>query len=243
MKKLAVVFLSIMIFCIISLQADLTFNIPFDPNVVGPAYNDTNYTYVSEYFDVVNEGITDTFTVLVAYNEIPTGWSLGWCHLYQGSGACHMVPYPWTFEFGSGDTLKLDFSITVTSAGSMDFTYTFTAPSLTESVVLDFTYTTGVSVDEPNTDGNVFLKNLPNPFNKSTTISFNLKNTVHRSAEIKIYNLQGKLIKTYEIIPDMNSIIWYGKDEKSQSMPSGVYLYTISLDNEITKTEKLLLLK
>jgi len=37
MKKLIVVLLSIMIFGVISLQADLTFNIPFDPNVVGPA--------------------------------------------------------------------------------------------------------------------------------------------------------------------------------------------------------------
>ncbi len=243
MKKLAVVFLSIMIFGVISLQADLTFNIPFDPNVVGPAYNDTNYIYVSEYFDVVNEGITDNFTVLVDYIDIPTGWSMIWCHLYQGGGACHMPTYPWNFEFGSGDTLKLDFSITVTSAGSMGFTYFFTAPSLTEPDALDFSYITGVSVDDPQSSENVLLKNSPNPFSESTTISFNLKNTVHRSAEITIYNLQGKHIKTYEIFPDMNSITWYGKDEKSQSMPNGVYLYNISLDNEITKTEKLLLLK
>ncbi len=243
MKKLAVVFLSMSIFGVIILHADLTFNIPFDPNVVGPAYNDTNYTYVSEYFDVVNEGITDNFTVLVDYTEIPTGWSMIWCHEYQGGGACHMPTYPWDFVFGSGDTLKLDFSITVTSADAMTFSYTFTALSLTESVVLDFTYTTGVSVDEPHADENVFLKNLPNPFSESTTISFNIKNSAYRDAEINIYNLQGKHIKTYEIFPDMNSITWNGRDEKSQSMPSGVYYYTISLDNEITKTKKLLLLK
>ena len=243
MKKLAVVFLSIMIFGVINLQADLTINIPFDPDVVGPAYNDTNYIYVSDYFDVINEGITDDFTILVEYTEIPTDWSMIWCHEYQGGGACHVPHWAWTFEFGSGDTLRLDFSITVTSAGSMDFTYTFSAPSLTETVVLEFSYTTGISVDEPHTNENIFLKNSPNPFSESTTISFNLKNSAYRDAEITIYNLQGKLIKTYEIFPDMNSITWNGRDENGTAMPSSVYLYTISLDDEITKTEKLLLLK
>ena len=154
-----------------------------------------------------------------------------------------MIPWPWTFEFGSGDTLKLDFSVIVTSAGSMAFTYTFTAPSLSEPVVLDFTYTTGVSIDDPPSSEKIFLKNSPNPFSESTTISFNLENAAHRGAEINIYNLQGKRVKTYNIIPEMNSITWNGTDEKGIALPSGVYLYTISLDNKITKTEKLLLLK
>jgi len=243
MKKIAVVFFSIMIFGVISLHADLTITIPFDPDVVGPAYNDSNYTYVSEFFDVINEGVTDNFTILVDYPEIPADWHMIWCHIYQGGGACHVVPWPWTFEFGSGDTLKLDFSVIVTSTGSVDFTYTFTAPSLTEPVVLDFSYTTGVSIDDPQYSEKVLLKNSPNPFNESTEISFNIKNSAHRNAEIKIYNLQGKLVKTYDINPDMNSVTWNGTDEKGAALPSGVYLYTISLDDEIMKTEKLLLLK
>jgi len=245
MKKIAVVFLSLMIFGVISLQADLIIDIPFDPDVVGPAYNDTNYTYLSEYFEVVNEGITDNFTILVEYAELPTGWSLTWCHEYQGGGACHMPGslYPWGFMFGSGDTLKLSFNLFVTSTGSLDFTYTISAPSLTETVVLDFSYTTGVSVDDPQSNGKVLLKNSPNPFSESTAISFNLKNAAHRGAEITIYNLQGKLVKTYDITPDMNSITWNGTDEKGTAMPSGVYYYTISLDDQITKTKKLLLLK
>jgi len=243
MKKIAVVFFSIMIFGVISLHADLTVNIPFDQDVIGPAYNDSTYLYVSEFFDVINEGITDDFTILVDYPEIPADWHMIWCHEYQGSGACHEIPWPWTFEFGSGDTLKLDFSVIVTSTGSVDFTYTFTAPSLTEPVVLDFSYTTGVSIDDPQYSEKVLLKNSPNPFNESTEISFNIKNSAHRNAEIKIYNLQGKLVKTYDINPDMNSVTWNGTDEKGAALPSGVYLYTISLDDEIMKTEKLLLLK
>jgi len=235
--------MNLLFFSVISLHADLTVNIPFDPDVVGPAYNDTNYTYVSEYFDVINNGITDDFTVLVDYIEIPSGWSLGWCHEYQGGGACHVVPWPWTFEFGSGDTLKLDFSVFVTSAGAMDFSYKFTAASLADSVLLNFSYTTGIAVDDPQSAGKVLLKNSPNPFNESTEISFDVKNSAHRNAEISIYNLQGKRVKTYNITPDMNSVTWNGTDENATVLPSGVYLYTISLDDEITKTEKLLLLR
>ena len=243
MKKIVIVFMSLIFFGVIGLHADLTVNIPFNPDVIGPAYNDSNYTYVSEYFDVINEGVTDDFTLIVDYLEIPAGWSLGWCHLYQGSGACHVVPWPWTFEFGSGDTLKLDFSVFVTSAGAMDFNYTFTSASLAEPVVLDFSYTTGVAVDDPHSNEKILLKNSPNPFNESTEISFNTKNSAHRDAEIAIYNLQGKLVKSYSISPDMSSITWNGTNEKGAVLPSGVYLYTISLDDEIMKTEKLLLLK
>jgi len=243
MKKNVLIFMSLMFFGVISLHADLTVNIPFDPDVIGPAYNDTNYTYVSEYFDVINEGVTDDFTVIVDYLEIPSGWSLGWCHDYQGSGACHVVPWPWTFEFGSGDTLKLDFSVFVTSAGAMPFYYSFTAPSLVFPTVVDFSYTTSVAVDDPQPNGKVLLKNSPNPFNESTEISFNIKNSAHRDAEISIYNLQGKLVKSYSVSPDMNSITWNGTDQNGLVLPSGVYLYSITLDDEIMKTEKLLLLR
>ncbi|MCD6330122.1 MAG: T9SS type A sorting domain-containing protein, partial [Candidatus Cloacimonetes bacterium] len=112
-----------------------------------------------------------------------------------------------------------------------------------EPYVLNFSYTTGVSVDDPQSAGKVLLKNSPNPFNESTEISFDVKNSAHRNAEISIYNLQGKRVKTYNITPDMNSVTWNGTDENATVLPSGVYLYTISLDDEITKTEKLLLLR
>lgn len=243
MKKIVIIFMSLIFFGVIGLHADLTVNIPFDPDVIGPAYNDSSYLYVSEFFDVINNGITDDFTVLVDYPEIPPGWSMIWCHENIGMPACHMPTYPWTFEFGSGDTLKLDFSITVTSAGAMDFYYSFTAPSLAFPVVVDFSYTTGVSVDDPQSGEKVLLKNSPNPFNELTEISFNIKNSAHRHAEIAIYNLQGKRVQTYYITPDMNSVTWNGTDEKGAVLPSGVYLYTISLDDDIMKTEKLLLLK
>lgn len=243
MKKNVLIFMSLMFFGVISLHADLTVNIPFDPDVIGPAYNDTSYLYVSEFFDVINNGITDDFTLLMDYPEIPAGWSMIWCHENIGVPACHMPTYPWDFTFGSGDTLKLDFSITVTSAGAMDFTYTFTSASLTEPVVLDFSYTTGVAVDDPQPNGKVLLKNSPNPFNESTEISFNIKNSAHRDAELSIYNLQGKFVRSYSVSPDMNSVTWNGTDHKGAVLPGGVYLYTITLDDEIMKTEKLLLLR
>ena len=243
MKKIAVVFFSIIIFGVISLHADLTVNIPFDQDVIGPAYNDSTYLYVSEFFDVINEGITDDFTILVDYPEIPADWHMIWCHEYQGGGACHMVPWPWTFEFESGDTLKLDFTVTVNSTGSVDFYYKFTAASLADSVLLNFSYTTGVSVDDPHINNPVSVINSPNPFDEYTTISFTSLTNINTINQIAIYNIKGELVKSYELTPDMNSVTWNGTDESGSAMPNGVYFYSISLDGKIAKTNKLLLLK
>ena len=242
MKKI-IVLISALIFSAISLHADLSVHIPFDPQVIGPAYNDTNYTYVSEYFEVINEGITDDFTVNVNYYEIPLGWSLGWCHEYQGSGSCHVIPWPWTFSFGSGDTLKLDFSVYVTSTGSVDFFYKFTAASLADSVQLNFSYTTGVSVDDPQIQNQISVKNSPNPFSGSTTIFFTSQNNFNKIADITIYNIKGEMIKILDITPDMNSVTWDGTDQNGESVPNGVYFYSTSFEDETIITDKLLLLK
>ncbi|MCK5341766.1 MAG: hypothetical protein KAR20_00095, partial [Candidatus Heimdallarchaeota archaeon] len=43
------------------------------------------------------------------------------------------------------------------------------------------------------------LRNFPNPFNPSTTISFNLTAENAKNAEISIYNLKGQMIKRLEI--------------------------------------------
>ncbi|MBN2018329.1 MAG: T9SS type A sorting domain-containing protein [Candidatus Cloacimonetes bacterium] len=242
MKKI-IILISALIFTAISLHADLSIHIPFDPQVIGPAYNDSTYNYESEYFDVVNTGAEDDFTVMVDYVDIPTGWSMIWCHLYQGAGACHLPGFPWHITLGAGDTLKLDFTITVSSAGSMSFSYKFTAASLPVPVNVNFEYTTGVSVDDPQIQNQISVKNSPNPFSGSTTISFTSQNNFNKIADITIYNIKGETIKILDITPDMNSVTWDGTDQNGESVPNGVYFYSTSFEDETIITDKLLLLK
>lgn len=97
--------------------------------------------------------------------------------------------------------------------------------------------------DQVSTLVNTLHPNSPNPFNPSTTISFDLAQTSH--AQLKIYNLKGQLINTL-IDKDMavgrHRLIWEGLDSKNRPVASGVYLYRLVTDHYV-KTRKMLLLK
>ena len=93
------------------------------------------------------------------------------------------------------------------------------------------------------------LNNFPNPFNPSTTISFNLTTEHTESTELIIYNIKGQQIRQYSIFNPSNagqvfqsSIIWDGTDENNQPVGSGIYFYKLKTDN-FEKTRKMILLK
>lgn len=66
--------------------------------------------------------------------------------------------------------------------------------------------------------------NYPNPFNNSTTISFQLENPSH--VNVYVYNSTGQLIS---ILADRHfdsgdhKITWHGVDGKNRPLPSGIY--------------------
>ncbi len=94
------------------------------------------------------------------------------------------------------------------------------------------------------------LGNYPNPFNPSTTISYNLPRT--SNVEIIVYDILGNKIKSFNISSQnagKQHVVWNGTNGNNQQVASGIYLYhfkAMSLEgkNEIfEKTAKLLLLK
>jgi len=94
---------------------------------------------------------------------------------------------------------------------------------------------TAVATDEQTTIPTDFLlqQNYPNPFNPETTIRFSIPATVGASVPVvlKIYNLQGQLIRTLlndNKSPGYYCIIWDGLNSDGESVGSGVYLYTVS---------------
>ena len=93
-------------------------------------------------------------------------------------------------------------------------------------------------------------QNYPNPFNPTTTIRY----TVHRPSSVvrspipttlKIYNILGQLVKTLVNEPKSTGeyeVVWDGKDEKGNSLSSGIYFYRLAI-GEQTETKRMLLLK
>jgi len=87
------------------------------------------------------------------------------------------------------------------------------------------------------------LRNYPNPFNPSTTISFVLENA--DKITLEIFNLLGQKVRTLysgNASRGTNNIMWDGKDDLSRPVKSGVYLYTLTTTNT-SMSNKLILLK
>jgi hypothetical protein len=91
-----------------------------------------------------------------------------------------------------------------------------------------------------------YLTNYPNPFNPSTTISFDLNNVLNGQYELSIYNLKGQKVRSYPINSlthqPINSVIWNGNDENNKSVASGIYFAKLKIGDQ-TLSRKLLLIK
>ncbi|MBN1351574.1 T9SS type A sorting domain-containing protein [candidate division KSB1 bacterium] len=89
----------------------------------------------------------------------------------------------------------------------------------------------------------ILYDNYPNPFNAQTIIEYQLPHA--GGVKLMVYNLLGQEIKT---IIDRNleagrfNLIWDGKDNLGQVVPSGVYFYRIQAEGFV-ETKKMLLLQ
>jgi hypothetical protein len=87
----------------------------------------------------------------------------------------------------------------------------------------------------------------PNPFNPSTTISFELPGVPgeQRAVSLAVYDVRGSHVKTLMdeyLEPGTHQIHWDGRDEEGQPVSSGVYLYTLRAGSE-TFTRRMTILR
>jgi len=87
------------------------------------------------------------------------------------------------------------------------------------------------------------FQNYPNPFNQSTIISYQLP--MNDSVELIIYNLMGQKVKTLTTgfqRAGYYSLIWDGRNEYSQEVPSGIYVYCLTAPDRVI-SKKMILVK
>ena len=85
--------------------------------------------------------------------------------------------------------------------------------------------------------------NYPNPFNPITNIIYTMDTS--SDVNINIHNIQGQLVKNLfigNVNPGQHTISWDGTDRFAQSLPSGIYIYSIKSSQQIL-TGKMMLLK
>lgn len=81
-------------------------------------------------------------------------------------------------------------------------------------------------------DGFALYQNYPNPFNSSTKIGFSLPS--RHQVKISIYDVNGRLVNALterEFPAGYHEIHWTGLDETQKPVPSGVYFYELSTEN------------
>jgi len=101
-------------------------------------------------------------------------------------------------------------------------------------------------VEQILTNPIIHLFNYPNPFNSSTTLYFETTNLLE-SAQIEIYNLKGRKVRTFsnhQITHSLNhQTIWNGTDQNNKSVSSGVYYVILKQNNTILASKKMILMK
>ncbi|MBK9732799.1 MAG: T9SS type A sorting domain-containing protein [Chitinophagaceae bacterium] len=87
------------------------------------------------------------------------------------------------------------------------------------------------------------LKNYPNPFSASTTISFSLSRP--QNVSLKIYDLTGRLMTTLADSP-MNAgtvqLQWNATDQNGSAVSAGIYFLKMETQSE-RKTIRLSVMK
>ena len=87
-------------------------------------------------------------------------------------------------------------------------------------------------------------QNYPNPFNSETEIIFSVPKL--KNIRIEIWSLNGRLIKTLfnsRLMPGQYKAKWFGENNSGKIQSSGIYFSTLSVDQKIIKTRKLLYVK
>jgi peptidyl-prolyl cis-trans isomerase A (cyclophilin A) len=105
--------------------------------------------------------------------------------------------------------------------------------------------TGGTNANDLITTQATLFQNVPNPFNPTTTISFDITSQNSGKTDLIIYDLKGQLVKTLisELLdPGRYNLIWDGTSENGNQVSSGVYFYQLKTGN-FTNTKKAVLLK
>jgi len=87
------------------------------------------------------------------------------------------------------------------------------------------------------------LRNYPNPFNSSTTISFIVPD--RQPITLTLYNALGQEVKKlldHKMLSGNQNVNWNGTDHSEQVVPSGLYFCRIS-DGSTTKIKKMLFIQ
>ena len=100
--------------------------------------------------------------------------------------------------------------------------------------------------DNISTSQTHLIGNYPNPFNPTTSISFDIRDENAKNLEIVIYNLKGEKVRQLDLSSaksGVNHVVWNGKNDGGKKVASGVYLYRLNVNGKSQDMRKCVLMK
>jgi hypothetical protein len=97
--------------------------------------------------------------------------------------------------------------------------------------------------DRPPAASSLAMRVVPNPFNPSTNILFELREPA--TVDLVVYDALGRRVRTLaarEFIAGSHRVIWDGRDRRGQQAASGVYFARLRAD-DVVESRKMVLLK
>ncbi|MCK4311633.1 MAG: T9SS type A sorting domain-containing protein [Candidatus Cloacimonetes bacterium] len=104
----------------------------------------------------------------------------------------------------------------------------------------DFVGISNENIANPNMNLSVY----PNPFNPSTTVSFEILNDA--DVKLEVFNIKGQKVKEIvnnEFDKGSHLVVWNGVNKSNKSVGSGIYFFKLSVNGKSKVVKKCLLLK
>lgn len=96
-----------------------------------------------------------------------------------------------------------------------------------------------INIDDVELSNNTILhQNKPNPFTETTVIEYEIDEANFTSASIMIFDMNGKLLKTYAVSSGKNELVINGREFKA-----GMYIYTLIVSGQEIDTKHMILSK
>ena len=127
----------------------------------------------------------------------------------------------------SGST---SFSHTFTQVGTQDY---FCRPHLNFGMTGTVTISAISGVDDTPGKPTIQLRpNIPNPFNPTTRITFDLPadRVGSVAVSLRIFDLRGRLVRNLleeSVATDHRTVVWDGRNGQGMAVPSGIYVYRL----------------
>jgi len=117
-------------------------------------------------------------------------------------------------------------------------TWAWTTPYAYEHHLIEFLISTANGVED-FVNGVKFGQNVPNPFNGTTTINYELEKAAN--ATLNVYDVTGKLVA--EVKEGNQTAGKHTINFNAETMSAGVYYYSLKVNNDISASKKMVVIK